>query len=118
MCVCRYVYVYMDICILHTYVCMYVCMCVYCDVVKPCYSVSLLHITVIFVMIIHSTHILSMFIKTLYHQQLWLPCFILSLLKYIPFNGSGVAVTPYLTISPLNTPDSMNSTVLSSCASE
>lgn len=82
----------MDIC-MSSYVCMYVCMCVCCDVVKPCYSVSLLHITVIFVMIVHSTHVLYMFINTLYHQQLWLPCFVLSLLKNAPFNGSGVAVT-------------------------
>lgn len=30
----------------------------------------------------------------MYHLQLWLPCCMLSLLKYVPLNGSGVVVTP------------------------
>lgn len=108
-CACMYLYVRVFICVivcdLYMYVCMHVCMCfymyacmymcmyVYYDVVKPCYSVTLLHNTVILLWesIAHTSF--TCFTNTLYHQPLWLPCCVLSLLKYFPLNGSCVVVT-------------------------
>lgn len=85
MCACMYMSLY--VCM---HVCVYVCLLWYSQTLLLC---TLLHNTVIMLWesIAHISFIC--FTNTLYHQQLWLPCCVLSLFKYVPLNGSGVVVT-------------------------
>ena len=58
------------------YVYAYVYMYVHCDIVKTYWSASLLHSMASFVMRAQTPFIY--FTNMLSHQQLWLPCYILS----------------------------------------